>query len=247
MIAGVGTTGGLNISQQCCDVPATNTCQRLGVERSSVHHQMAGDFNQGSPLKRSALAFQEPGDLAAKAGLNVAGGRRRSRDEKRVTALGQFPKGLAGLLSRSLGRQCAMSPKSPHLLAAVLLPTEVVPTDLMVFTAKISDEYPAVNSLLSSVHRGSSICGRDGEHIVRGYWSADALQFKFANRLDRDGVLDRHQDTRADQNLPWLGLVAKPRCDIGYRSNRGIIEPSFESNSPMSGISVRYTDANPIS
>jgi len=138
-----------------------------------------------------------------------------------------------------------MSGKPMHALLAVLLPTEVVPTDLMVFTAKISDEYPAVNSLLSSAHHRSRIRGRDGEYIVGGYGSANALEFIFAHRLDLDGVLDSHQYARADEYLSRLGFVAQPGCNIGHRPDGGIIEPPFETDGAERRKTVGDTDAKP--
>jgi hypothetical protein len=48
-----------------------------------------------------------------------------------------------------------------------------------------------------------------GENIVGRRGTADALKFKLANSLDRDGILDRHQHARADQNLTGFGFVAE--------------------------------------
>ena len=52
-------------------------------------------------------------------------------------------------------------------------------------------------------------------------------------------ILDRHQDPRANQDLPGLGFVAKPRSDIGYRSDGGIVEASLKADSAERGKSVR--------
>jgi hypothetical protein len=60
----------------------------------------------------------------------------------------------------------------------------------------------------------SMVWGRGGEDIVGRYGSANALEFKFPNGLDGDGVFDRHQDARANQNLTGLGFVAEPGCDM---------------------------------
>ena len=70
--------------------------------------------------------------------------------------------------------------------------------------------------------------GQGGENIVGRYGSADALEFKLPNRLDCHSIFDRHQDTRANQNLTGLGFVAQPGCNVGYRPDRGIIEPALE-------------------
>ena len=60
----------------------------------------------------------------------------------------------------------------------------------------------------------SMCCGRGRKYIVGGYRSANALQFKFDNRLDRHGILNQHHDTRANQNLTGLGLVAQPDATL---------------------------------
>ena len=54
-----------------------------------------------------------------------------------------------------------------------------------------------------------------------GRYGSDALEFKLANCLDRDGVLDRHQDTRANEYLTGLGFVAKAGCNVGHRPDGG--------------------------
>jgi RHH-type rel operon transcriptional repressor/antitoxin RelB len=84
--------------------------------------------------------------------------------------------------------------------------------------------------------------GQGGDNIVGGDGSADALEFKLPNRLDGYGVLDRHQNTRANQNLTGLSFVAQPGCDIGHRPDSGIIEASFEADSAERGMPVRYAD-----
>src|SRR4029077_2853612 len=83
-------------------------------------------------------------------------------------------------------------------------------------------------------------CG--GENVVGDYRSTNALEFKLANCLDGDGVLDRHQHTRADQNLTGLGFVAEPGCDIGHCSNGGIVESPLEADGAQGRISVRYAN-----
>jgi hypothetical protein len=85
--------------------------------------------------------------------------------------------------------------------------------------------------------------GQGGENIVGRYGSADALEFKFSNRLDGNGFFDRHQDARADKNLTGLGFVAQPGCDIGNRPDGGIVETAFKANGAERGKSVRNADA----
>jgi hypothetical protein len=87
-----------------------------------------------------------------------------------------------------------------------------------------------------------------GEDIICGYRTANALEFKLANRLDSDGIFDRHQDTRADEYLTGLGFVAKARRDIGYRPNCGVVEPPLEADGAewvLSGVKNPTTITTP--
>jgi hypothetical protein len=52
------------------------------------------------------------------------------------------------------------------------------------------------------------------KHIVRRQRSPDALQLEFADRLNRNGVLDLHQHPSADEDLTRLGFIAEPRGDV---------------------------------
>ena len=56
---------------------------------------------------------------------------------------------------------------------------------------------------------------------------SNTLQRKLTHRLDFHDILDLHEHPRANQDLPWLRFVAKPRGDIGYRPYRGIVEASL--------------------
>jgi hypothetical protein len=115
--------------------------------------------------------------------------------------------------------------------------------------AKIPDRRSEVNRPLTFEARPylqvSRTWAQGGENIVGRYGSADALEFKLPNRLDGYGVFDRHQNTRANQNLTGLGFVAKPGCDIGHRPDGGIVEPTLEADGPQCSKSVRYPDAEP--
>src|SRR5262249_6408132 len=82
-----------------------------------------------------------------------------------------------------------------------------------------------------------------GKYIVGRHGATDALKRTIANLLDADGILTRHQDTRSNQDLPWLGFVAKTRRDIGYRSDCGVIEASLKANCAERSKSVRDTNA----
>jgi hypothetical protein len=108
------------------------------------------------------------------------------------------------------------------------------------------DRHLHVSFAPESRHRSfvcTSICRVGGQYVVSRQRTPDTLERKFANGLDCDSILDRHQDTRADEDLTGLGLIAKPRCDIGYRSDGSIIETSFKPDGAKSGKAVRYADA----
>src|SRR5512139_2667891 len=87
------------------------------------------------------------------------------------------------------------------------------------------------------------ICGLSVQHIVSRQWAANALECKIADWFNRYLLLDCHQDTRANQDLPGLGFITKPRCDIGNRSNGGIIKASFKADRAKRGKSVRDPNA----
>ena len=71
----------------------------------------------------------------------------------------------------------------------------------------------------------------------------DAFELKFANRFDAYCIFNRHQDPRTNKDLPRLGFVTKPRRNIGYRSDGGVIETSFKANGAERRNFVRDTDA----
>ena len=84
------------------------------------------------------------------------------------------------------------------------------------YAAKISDRRSEVNCPLTFEARPylqvSRTWGQGGDNIVGGDGSANTLEFKLPNWLVGYGVFDRHQNTRANQNLTGLGFVAKPGC-----------------------------------
>ena len=43
--------------------------------------------------------------------------------------------------------------------------------------------------------------------------------------------------------MPGFGFVAKPRCNVGYRSDSGIIESAFKADGAERGKSVRNSNA----
>src|SRR5262249_14330624 len=67
-------------------------------------------------------------------------------------------------------------------------------------------------------------------NVVRHHGAANALERKFADRFDRYGLVNRQPNARADEDLTRLGFIAKPRGDIGYCSDSGVVEPAFKAN-----------------
>ena len=61
--------------------------------------------------------------------------------------------------------------------------------------------------------------------------------------LDLHGVLDCDQHPRADEDLSRLGLVAKPRSNIGHRTDSGIVEAALEADGAERRKAVRDADA----
>ena len=82
-----------------------------------------------------------------------------------------------------------------------------------------------------------------GHHIVRRQWPPDPLQLELAHGLDLHGVLDLHQHTGADQDLPRLCLIAEPRGHIGNGPDGGIVEATLETDGAERGEAVRDADA----
>jgi len=50
-----------------------------------------------------------------------------------------------------------------------------------------------------------------GEYVVRRQRSPYRLERELTNRLDRHGILNRHQHPGADKDLTGLRFIAKPR------------------------------------
>src|SRR5215471_20138523 len=74
------------------------------------------------------------------------------------------------------------------------------------------------------------ICSLTVEDVVSRQRAANALKCKIADRFNRYVLLDGHQHTRANQDLPGPCLVAKPRRDIGHRSNGGVVEAPLKAD-----------------
>src|SRR5262245_44646975 len=107
----------------------------------------------------------------------------------------------------------------------------------------------AVQQLMSALGQKRTSCSKSdfcrdgGKYIVGCHGATNALKRKIANWFDVYGIFNRHQDTRTNQDLSWLGFVAKPRRDIGYCSDGGVIETSLKANRAERRKSVRDTHA----
>ena len=67
--------------------------------------------------------------------------------------------------------------------------------------------------LSASPPKPTSGCGVTGVNdVVNRDRPVDAFERQFANRFDGRYTFDLHQDPRANQDLPGLGFVAKPRA-----------------------------------
>ena len=80
-------------------------------------------------------------------------------------------------------------------------------------------------------------------HIVRRQRPPDPLQLELTHGLDLHRVLDLRQHSRADEDLPRLGFVAKARGDVGHRPDGGIVEAALEADGAERGEAVRNADA----
>src|SRR5262249_28964376 len=85
--------------------------------------------------------------------------------------------------------------------------------------------------------------GRQGLYdVVRHHWAANALECKLTDWFDRYGLFNRLPNARADQNLTGLGFIAKAGGDIGYCSDRGIVEATLKSNRAEGCKTMCYPD-----
>ena len=91
--------------------------------------------------------------------------------------------------------------------------------------------------------RASGVGRLGSDNIVRRQRPPDPLQLELTHRLDLHGILDLRQHPRTDQDLPRLGLIAKPRGDVGNGPDGGIIEAALEADGAKRSKAVRYADA----
>jgi hypothetical protein len=90
----------------------------------------------------------------------------------------------------------------------------------------------AVQKIAVRYLRSGLACALDDRnHIIRRHWPSDPLQLELADRLDLHHVLDLGQHSAAaDEYLPWLRFVTQPRCNIGYRTDSCVVEPTLEAD-----------------
>src|SRR6516164_7089698 len=84
----------------------------------------------------------------------------------------------------------------------------------------------ALGQKLTSIRFGT----RGRQHIVRRHRTADALQVELTHRFDCHGLLNRLPNAWANQDLTGLGFIAKSGRNVGYCSDRGIVEAALKSN-----------------
>ena len=82
-----------------------------------------------------------------------------------------------------------------------------------------------------------------GDYIVSRQRPPDPLQLELTHRLDLHGVLDLRQHAGADEDLSWLGLIAKARGDIRNGADSGVVEPALEADGAKRSKPMRYADA----
>ena len=74
----------------------------------------------------------------------------------------------------------------------------------------------------------------------------DPLQLELACGLDRHDVLNLHQHSRADEDLPWLGFIAEARGHVRYHPDGGIVEAPLIANRAERSEAVRNANAETV-
>ena len=59
-------------------------------------------------------------------------------------------------------------------------------------------------------------------YVVSHYRLGETLQGNRAALLQSDPAAEPGGDALGEQDLPILGLGAKPRCDVAHRADRGV-------------------------
>jgi hypothetical protein len=75
---------------------------------------------------------------------------------------------------------------------------------------------------------GFDVLAHYSDHIISRQRPPDPLQLELTHGLDVHGVLDLCQH-------PRLGLIAKPRGDVGYGADGGVVEAALEADGAESG------------
>src|SRR4029077_10232884 len=81
------------------------------------------------------------------------------------------------------------------------------------------------------------------DHVVRRQGPPDPLQLELTDWLNLHRILNLHQHSRTDEDLTRFGLIAKPRGDVRYRANSGVVEAAFKADSAERSETVRDADA----
>src|ERR1700723_629709 len=71
----------------------------------------------------------------------------------------------------------------------------------------------------------------------------EALQMQIVERLAFDPWLDHAVDAPAHPDLAGLGLVARPRGEVGDAADRGVFEPLLKADLAQGRISKRDAEA----
>ena len=86
------------------------------------------------------------------------------------------------------------------------------------------------NSGQNALPSASLLCSLAVQDVVSRQRTANAFECKIADRFNRYVLLNRHQHAGLIQYLPGLCFVAKPRRDIGYRPNGGVVKAPLKTD-----------------
>ena len=84
--------------------------------------------------------------------------------------------------------------------------------------------------------------GNSADHIICRQWPPDPLQLELTDWLDLHGIFDFREHSRADENLPWLGLIAKAGGNVRNRPDCGIVKSALEADGSKRRKTVRIAD-----
>src|SRR6185312_14569657 len=73
-------------------------------------------------------------------------------------------------------------------------------------------------------------CGQFANRVVGDDRLEEALQRKFADRLDLDNVLDGSEHALGDERLAGLRFAAKASGKVRHGADRPVVPPAFETD-----------------